>query len=150
MIERFASSAKETRELGRNLAKALRPGDLVILSGDLGAGKTTLVQGIGEGLDVEGRVTSPTYIVARVHAAAAGPDLVHVDAYRVSDDLDLETIDLDASLDQCVTVVEWGTGKVEDLSDSRLEIHLEITDQGRNISLTAVGEEWQERLGEAI
>lgn len=143
-------SAEETRKLGAALGPGLQRGDLLVLSGGLGAGKTTLVQGIAEGMGVEGRVTSPTYIIARVHPGLEGsPDLVHVDAYRVGDQLDLETIDLDATLDDAVTVVEWGAGKVEGLSDQRLEILLGFADEqepGRIITLRAVGETWLGRL----
>src|ERR1700704_5729814 len=102
------------RALGRRLAAVLRPGDLVILAGPLGAGKTTLVQGIGTGLGVRGPVTSPTFVIARVHPSlVGGPSLVHVDAYRLGDALEVDDLDLDASLAESVTVVEWGEGKVE-------------------------------------
>lgn len=112
-----------TRDLGRRLAAVLRAGDLVLLSGDLGAGKTTLTQGIGEGLGVRGQVASPTFIIARVHPSlGAGPDLVHVDAYRLGSLDEVDALDLDTSLEDSVTVVEWGTGKVEALSADRLEI----------------------------
>src|SRR5271154_2001423 len=117
---RIATDA-EMRDLGRRLAALLRAGDLVILSGPLGAGKTTLVQGIGAGLRVRGPVTSPTFVIARVHPGP-GPSLVHADAYRLGsvdevDDLDLDTAD-------AVTVVEWGRGLVEGLAEDRLEISI--------------------------
>lgn len=119
------ASAEETRAFGRALGQHLRAGDLIMLSGNLGAGKTTFTQGIGAGLGVRGRVSSPTFIVARTHPnLAGGPDLIHVDAYRVDSLEDLETLDLDSSLDQSVTVVEWGEGKTEGLSPQRLEITL--------------------------
>ena len=118
-------SAEETRALGAALGAVLAAGDLVMLSGGLGAGKTTLAQGIGEGMGVLGRVASPTFIIARVHPSGrGGPDLVHADAYRIRDLEDLETLDLDSSLDEAVTVVEWGEGKTEALSDSRLEVEV--------------------------
>ena len=86
-------------------------GDLVILSGDLGAGKTTLTQGIGAGLGVRGEITSPTFVIARVHPSlVGGPPLVHVDAYRLGGIDELDDLDLDTSLDDAVTVVEWGEG----------------------------------------
>ena len=114
-----------TRDLGRRLAAVLRAGDLVLLSGDLGAGKTTLTQGIGDGLGVRGQVASPTFIIARVHPSlGAGPDLVHVDAYRLGSLDEVDALDLDTSLEDSVTVVEWGEGKVEALSADRLEIHV--------------------------
>jgi tRNA threonylcarbamoyladenosine biosynthesis protein TsaE len=121
--------AAATRELGRRLASAVRPGDLLVLSGPLGAGKTTLTQGLGEGLGVRGRVTSPTFVLARTHR---GPvPLVHVDAYRLRDaadagrPLDLDDLDLEAALEDAVTVVEWGEGVVEHLSENRLEVQLD-------------------------
>ena len=117
--------ADATRDLGRRLAAVLRAGDLVLLSGDLGAGKTTLTQGIGAGLGVRGQVASPTFIIARVHPALGdGPDLVHVDAYRLGSLDEVDALDLDTSLEDSVTVVEWGAGKVETLSADRLEIDL--------------------------
>ncbi|MFC7406547.1 tRNA (adenosine(37)-N6)-threonylcarbamoyltransferase complex ATPase subunit type 1 TsaE [Georgenia alba] len=119
------ADAESTRDLGRRLAALLRAGDLVLLSGDLGAGKTTLVQGIGAGMDVRGQVASPTFIIARVHPALGdGPDLVHVDAYRLGSLEEVDALDLDTSLEDSVTVVEWGTGKVESLAADRLEIDL--------------------------
>lgn len=115
------------QELGRTLATVLRPGDLVLLSGELGAGKTTLTRGLGEGLGVRGAVTSPTFVIARVHPSlVGGPALVHVDAYRLGGGLDqMEDLDLDVSLPESVVVVEWGEGKVEGLSESRLEVRID-------------------------
>jgi len=120
----------------------LRAGDLVVLSGPLGAGKTALTQGIGEGLGVNGRVTSPTFVIARVHR---GPlPLVHVDAYRLRDGrLHLDDLELDEELDRAVVVVEWGEGVVEALSDSHLEIVLERhDDDSRTATVTGVGPRW--------
>ncbi|QMU72699.1 tRNA (adenosine(37)-N6)-threonylcarbamoyltransferase complex ATPase subunit type 1 TsaE [Streptacidiphilus sp. P02-A3a] len=144
------------RELGRALARLLRPGDLVLLSGELGAGKTTLTRGLGEGLGVRGAVTSPTFVIARVHPPlAAGPALVHVDAYRLGGGLDqMEDLDLDVSLPESVVVVEWGEGRVEELSDSRLEVRIERALGGdalaaddadpRTVTLTGLGERWND------
>jgi tRNA threonylcarbamoyladenosine biosynthesis protein TsaE len=117
-------TADRMRELGRRLAALLLPGDLVLLSGELGAGKTTLTRGLGEGLNVRGAVTSPTFVIARVHPSlSGGPALVHVDAYRLGGGLDeMEDLDLDVSLPESVIVVEWGEGKVEDLSEARLQV----------------------------
>ncbi|MFJ4919966.1 tRNA (adenosine(37)-N6)-threonylcarbamoyltransferase complex ATPase subunit type 1 TsaE [Streptomyces sp. NPDC088725] len=117
-------SPEQMRELGLRLAALLRPGDLVMLTGELGAGKTTLTRGLGEGLGVRGAVTSPTFVIARVHPSlAGGPALVHVDAYRLGGGLDeMEDLDLDVSLPDSVVVVEWGDGKVEELSDDRLHV----------------------------
>ncbi len=117
--------AEETRALGARLARLLRAGDLVMLSGGLGAGKTTLAQGIGAALEVRGRVSSPTFIIARVHPAlAGGPDLIHVDAYRITSLEEIDALDLDSSLERAVTLVEWGEEKVEALSPDRLEIQV--------------------------
>ncbi|MFJ8044784.1 tRNA (adenosine(37)-N6)-threonylcarbamoyltransferase complex ATPase subunit type 1 TsaE [Kitasatospora sp. NPDC096147] len=141
--------------LGKALAGLLRPGDLVMLSGELGAGKTTLTRGLGEGLGVRGAVTSPTFVIARVHPPlGAGPALVHVDAYRLGGGLDeMEDLDLDVSLPESVVVVEWGEGKVERLTDDRLEVRIEraIGADGadaeddadpRQVRLTGIGERW--------
>ena len=138
-VEVVVSTAAGMRALGRRLAALLRAGDLVILSGGLGAGKTTLTQGIGDGLGVRGPVTSPTFVIARVHpplVAAGGasrpagpgpgrpgrPALVHADAYRLGSSLELDDLDLDADTASSVTVVEWGEGLAEGLAADRLEI----------------------------
>ena len=145
-------TADETRAVGASLAHLLKAGDMVILVGDLGAGKTTLVQGLGAALGVRGRVTSPTYIVSRVHRSQEGGlDLIHVDAYRVEDDLDMETVDLEASLEDSVTVVEWGQGKADRLSADRFELTLQFDgedEDARKISLVALGGEPERRLAE--
>jgi tRNA threonylcarbamoyladenosine biosynthesis protein TsaE len=144
-------SPERMQDLGRRLAALLRPGDLVLLTGELGAGKTTLTRGLGEGLGVRGAVTSPTFVIARVHPSlAAGPPLVHVDAYRLGGGLDeMEDLDLDVSLPESVVVVEWGDGKVEELSDDRLHVviaravgHEEVLDDVRTVSLTGIGARW--------
>ena len=126
------NDADQTRALGKDLGRVLAAGDLVMLSGGLGAGKTTLTQGIGVGMGVRGRVASPTFIVARVHPnLGGGPDLIHADAYRITDLNDLETLDLDSSLDEAVTVVEWGEGKTEAMSDERLSIEVRRASGGQ-------------------
>ncbi|MGF9755310.1 tRNA (adenosine(37)-N6)-threonylcarbamoyltransferase complex ATPase subunit type 1 TsaE [Microvirga sp. 0TCS3.31] len=123
-----APDAETMRELGVRVGAGLVAGDLVVLTGELGAGKTTFTQGLGEGLGVRGGVTSPTFVIARVHPALAdGPDLVHVDAYRLGGLEELDDLDLDTSLDSAVTVVEWGAGLAEGLADSRLEVVIERT-----------------------
>ncbi len=120
------ATAAQMTALGRTLARWLRAGDLVLAHGELGAGKTTLVRGLGEGLGVRGAVTSPTFVIARVHPArTGGPPLVHVDAYRLGSLQELDDLDLDASLADSVTVVEWGEGKAEALSSDRLEVWIE-------------------------
>lgn len=126
------SDADQTRALGEDLGRVLVAGDLVMLSGGLGAGKTTLTQGIGVGMGVRGRVASPTFIIARVHPSlSGGPDLIHADAYRITDLNDLETLDLDSSLDEAVTVVEWGEGKTEAMSPERLVIDVRRAEGGQ-------------------
>ncbi|MFI9775830.1 tRNA (adenosine(37)-N6)-threonylcarbamoyltransferase complex ATPase subunit type 1 TsaE [Streptomyces sp. NPDC051956] len=136
-------------DLGRRLAKLLRPGDLVMLTGELGAGKTTLTRGLGEGLGVRGAVTSPTFVIARVHPPLGdGPALVHVDAYRLGGGLDeMEDLDLDVSLTDSVIVVEWGDGKVEDLADDRLHVVIhratgDTDDEVRSVTLRGLGVRW--------
>jgi tRNA threonylcarbamoyladenosine biosynthesis protein TsaE len=124
------------------LGRLLRAGDLVVLTGDLGAGKTTLTQGIAEGLGVRGPITSPTFVIARVHPSlVGGPDLVHVDAYRLGGFAELDDLDLDTSLEDSVTVVEWGHGLAEDLSEDRLEVTLTGEDV-RCVSLLWHGPRW--------
>ena len=141
-------NAEATSALGRRLSGVLRAGDLVILSGGLGAGKTTLTQGIGGGLDIIGAVTSPTFVIARVHRSrSGGPDLVHVDAYRVGSRLEVDDLDLDASLPDSVTVVEWGAGKVEGLASDRLVVTLaraegSTDDETRTVTVTGFGARW--------
>ncbi len=122
----LVGTADQMRGLGRTLAGVLRAGDLVVLSGPLGAGKTTLAQGIGAGLGVRGPVTSPTFVIARVHPnLGSGPDLVHADAYRLGGRAEVDDLDLDADLATAVTVVEWGAGLVEDLASSFLQVGIE-------------------------
>ena len=126
-------TAEDTMSLGAKLGQQLRAGDVVVLSGPLGAGKTVLAKGIAEALDVDGPVTSPTFVLARVHRArrSGSPALVHVDMYRLLDhasvDLlgELDSLDLDTDLDDAVVVVEWGEGIVERLSERHLDIRLE-------------------------
>ena len=120
-------TVEDTEAFGRALATNLRAGDLVILTGDLGAGKTALTRGIGAGLGVRGPITSPTFVIARVHPSVVdGPPLVHVDAYRLGGLTELDALDLDASLEESVTVVEWGHGVAESLSEDVLEVTLWI------------------------
>ncbi|MEU9623351.1 MULTISPECIES: tRNA (adenosine(37)-N6)-threonylcarbamoyltransferase complex ATPase subunit type 1 TsaE [unclassified Streptomyces] len=142
-------SPEQMQALGRRIAAVLRPGDLVMLTGELGAGKTTLTRGLGEGLGVRGAVTSPTFVIARVHPSlTGGPALVHVDAYRLGGGLDeMEDLDLDVSLPESVVVVEWGDGKVEDLSEDRLHVVIhravgDTDDERRTVTLIGVGTRW--------
>jgi len=123
-------TAAATQQLAENLAPLLRAGDLIILSGELGAGKTTFTQGLGRSLGVREGIISPTFVLVRIHPNLAdghnpgGPDLVHVDAYRLASPGEIDDIDLENTMDSAVTVVEWGVDRVEHLADSRLEIEL--------------------------
>ncbi|WP_424212246.1 tRNA (adenosine(37)-N6)-threonylcarbamoyltransferase complex ATPase subunit type 1 TsaE [Streptomyces sp. BI20] len=144
-------SPERMTAFGRELAALLGPGDLVLLTGELGAGKTTLTRGLGEGLGVRGAVTSPTFVIARVHPSlVGGPALVHVDAYRLAGGLDeMEDLDLDVSLPDSVIVVEWGDGKVEELSEDRLHVLIEravgaeeVLDDVRRITVRGLGGRW--------
>jgi tRNA threonylcarbamoyladenosine biosynthesis protein TsaE len=141
---------EDMRDLGRRLAALLRAGDLVILAGPLGAGKTTLVQGIGAGLGVRGPVTSPTFVIARVHPAVAGsgPALVHADAYRLGSIGEVDDLDLDTDAAGAVTVVEWGAGLAEVLAEDRLEIMIEPdrTGDARTVRINARGARWNGAL----
>lgn len=157
------ADADATRAFGAALAALLRAGDLVVLTGDLGAGKTTLTQGLGAGLHVRGAVASPTFVIARVHPplprpdGTTGPALVHVDAYRLGSLDEVDALDLDTSLEESVTVVEWGEGLVESLADDRLEVAL-VRPRGasapgsdaedaaagvRTVTVRARGERWR-------
>ena len=137
------ATADEMRGLGRRLAAGLRAGDLLVLSGPLGAGKTTLVQGIGDGLGVRGPITSPTFVIARVHPSLrGGPPLVHADAYRLGGAAEIDDLDLDSGTDSSVTAVEWGEGLAEGLSDDRLEIAIELSGNARTVRITGVGRRW--------
>ena len=144
----------DMRDLGRRLAALLRAGDLVILAGPLGAGKTTLVQGIGAGLGVRGPVTSPTFVIARVHPAltGSGPALVHADAYRLGSFSEVDDLDLDTDAGSAVTVVEWGTGLAEPLAEDRLEITIEPDQDGdvRTVRINGHGARWHGVLTDAV
>lgn len=124
------TTADQTHALGAALGAELERGDLLVLTGELGAGKTTLTQGLGEGLGVRAGVISPTFVLVRIHPnlpdgpRPGGPDLVHVDAYRLGSASEIDDIDLENTMDSSVTVVEWGRGRVEHLSESRLEVDL--------------------------
>jgi tRNA threonylcarbamoyladenosine biosynthesis protein TsaE len=156
LIRAELPTVDDTQAFGRSLAALLRPGDLVLLAGPLGSGKTVLAQGIGAGLRVAGSVTSPTFVIARVHRP--DPDrggtvpMVHVDAYRLGvvadpraevDDLDLEAVTGDA-----VTVVEWGEGLVEHLAEAHLLVRIDRPDggEGRVVELVGRGGDWERRL----
>ncbi|MFW7414537.1 tRNA (adenosine(37)-N6)-threonylcarbamoyltransferase complex ATPase subunit type 1 TsaE [Demequina sp. SO4-18] len=150
-----AADAEAMRALGAEvIAPMLRPGDLVILTGDLGAGKTTFTQGLGSALGVRGDVASPTFIIARTHPSLGdGPDLVHVDAYRLGSLAELDDLDLDTSLDGAVTVVEWGEDAAA-LSEDRLHLTIlrprggvvDMDDPAggtRSVRITSHGDRWE-------
>jgi tRNA threonylcarbamoyladenosine biosynthesis protein TsaE len=153
-VDLVVATAQAMRDLGERLSAYLRAGDLVVLNGLLGAGKTTLAQGIGAGLGVRGAVTSPTFVISRVHPSLrGGPDLVHVDAYRLGGSVDVDDLDLDASLADSVTVVEWGEGLVEGLATDRLDIEIlrdgakngeSIADETRTVRVRGVGARWDD------
>lgn len=159
LAEACVPTAARMRWLGRRLAGLLRPGDLIVLNGPLGAGKTTLVQGIGDGLGVRGPVTSPTFVIARIHPALrGGPALVHADAYRLSGPAEVDDLDLDADLDRSVTVVEWGGGLAEGLAPDWLEITIALGrpgtvgesdpgDEPRLVRLAGRGDRWAAAAG---
>lgn len=132
------------------MAGLLGPGDVILLTGELGAGKTTFTQGLGEGLGVRGPITSPTFVIARVHPSlVGGPALVHADAYRLGARAEMDDLDLDAEVESAVTVVEWGSGLAESLGQDRLEISLTgpggavgQADGSRQIAVRGVGPRW--------
>ncbi|NLC98044.1 MAG: tRNA (adenosine(37)-N6)-threonylcarbamoyltransferase complex ATPase subunit type 1 TsaE [Actinomycetales bacterium] len=126
-LAREVPDADAMRSLAAKVASLVAPGDVLVLTGDLGAGKTTFTQGLGEALGVRGPVTSPTFVLSRRHPnLGSGPDLVHVDAYRLGGAGELDDIDLDSTVESSVTVVEWGEGMAEQLSDSWLSINIEV------------------------
>lgn len=151
-LEAPLPDTEATVDLGRRLGPLLRAGDLIVLTGQLGAGKTTLTQGIGAALGVHGRVASPTFIIAREHAPAPGSiGLIHVDAYRLNSIAEVDSLDLDSSMAEAVTVVEWGRDLVEGLAQDRLEIDLQrprgtlthaADEPPRRAVLHAVGDRW--------
>jgi tRNA threonylcarbamoyladenosine biosynthesis protein TsaE len=141
------------RLLGERVAQLLRPGDVILAAGDLGAGKTTLTQGIGRGLGSEGRIISPTFVLSRIHPSLIGrPTLMHVDAYRLSTASELDDLDLDAAVAESITVVEWGQGIAEGLADDRLEIGIWTSeadssasgdDSERIVTIRTIGPRWR-------
>jgi len=134
--------------LGHDLARLVRPGDLIILDGELGSGKTQLTQGIGEGLHVRGDIISPTFVLARLHRPVGdGPALVHADAYRLDSRDEIDDMDLETYMPTAVTVVEWGRGLAEHLNPDRLEIEIlrspDVEDDTREVVVTPVGTRWE-------
>lgn len=142
----------DTLHFGRTLGGLLRAGDLVLLAGPLGAGKTVLAKGIAAGLGVAGRVSSPTFVIAREHRPGPegrGVPLVHVDAYRLGGNLDeLDDLDLDTELVDAVVVVEWGEGAAERLSEDHLLIRLARTEDDTRIATVVPHGSWCERVSQ--
>ncbi|MGW9403186.1 tRNA (adenosine(37)-N6)-threonylcarbamoyltransferase complex ATPase subunit type 1 TsaE [Arthrobacter sp. NPDC055585] len=164
-LEYRTASAAQTQDLAQKLGADLQAGDLLLLTGELGAGKTTFTQGLGEGLGVRPGIISPTFVLVRIHPSlGSGPDLVHVDAYRLGSSGEIDDIDLENTMDTSVTVVEWGHGLVEHLSESRLEVTLlratggeaglsgelvtdfsaEDDDEERTIRIAGYGPRWEQ------
>jgi tRNA threonylcarbamoyladenosine biosynthesis protein TsaE len=140
-------TADDMRAVGRRLGQLLRPGDLIVCVGELGAGKTTFAQGVGQGLGVTGAVTSPTFVLARAHDTAGGVPFVHADAYRlgaVADPLgELDALDLDATVAEAVTLVEWGEGLAERLAPNRVVVRMEVADgETRMVVVDGLGVRW--------
>jgi tRNA threonylcarbamoyladenosine biosynthesis protein TsaE len=137
------SSAEEMHNLGAKIGAQLIAGDLILLNGDLGAGKTVLVQGIAQSLGIEG-VTSPTFVISKSYKGVL--PLIHVDVYRLLDSgkaaLFLDDLDLDSDREKSVTVIEWGGAESARLSDQRLEITIDRSDDVRKVSFNPVGERW--------
>ena len=129
--------------LGQQLGSQLRAGDLILLNGPLGAGKTVLVQGIGSALGFTD-ITSPTFVISRIHKGA--PSLIHVDAYRLLESgnaaLYLDDLDLDTPRESAVTVIEWGGAESARLSEERLEIDIDRSEDEREVSIRAIGPRW--------
>lgn len=139
-VELDVDSAAAMVELGRLLGMRLAAGDVVILHGELGAGKTTLMRGVGEGLGVRGPITSPTFVIARRHPSlVGGPDLVHADAYRLGSAGEFDDLDLEAP--EAVVCVEWGRDRAEGLAEARLEIDITAAGDGRRVVISGVGRE---------
>jgi tRNA threonylcarbamoyladenosine biosynthesis protein TsaE len=158
LLDTTVATTDEMGALGARIAAVLRAGDLVVLTGPLGAGKTTMTRGLGTALGARGQVSSPTFVLARTHPTTAGPDLVHVDAYRLSDPVELDDLDLD--WDGSIVVVEWGRGMVDGVSDSVLDVEItrptggsdvdddldpdDVPDEPRRVVVTGTGPRWQD------
>lgn len=148
-----APTPDSLRLLAQDIGRLCVGGDVLVLSGDLGAGKTTFTQGLARGLGIDERVTSPTFVISRVHPNPTGaPALVHVDAYRLGSLGELEDLDLDADLESSVVVVEWGRGLAESLSPEGLDVVITRSDDPdddvRMVTLTSRGERWSRLLSD--
>ena len=128
--------------LGLAIAKVLRAGDLLLLNGPLGAGKTTLTRGIGEGLGAQGTVQSPTFVLARTHRTEAGPKLVHVDAYRLNSAVELDDLDIDFA--NSIVVVEWARDYIDGIAEHWLQVDInrESEDDSREVTINGIGQRW--------
>jgi tRNA threonylcarbamoyl adenosine modification protein YjeE len=161
LLDTTVATTAEMGALGARLAAVLRAGDLVVLTGPLGAGKTTMTRGLGAALGARGQVSSPTFVLARTHPTTAGPDLVHVDAYRLSDPVELDDLDLD--WDASIVVVEWGRGFVDGIADSVLDVEIiratgadataddeldpdDVPDEPRRVVVTGTGPRWADAV----
>ena len=135
------ATAEEMHQLGLQISAHLRAGDLVLVNGPLGAGKTVLAQGVGAGLGISG-ITSPTFVISRVHKAAV--PFIHVDAYRLidSENPNLYLDDLDLDIASSITFIEWGGAESARLSEDRLEISIDRTEEQRKVEITPVGPRW--------
>ena len=145
LLERQVETSDEMHELGIAIARLLRAGDLLVLTGPLGAGKTTLSRGIGEGLGATGTVSSPTFVIARTHKTVSGTDLVHVDAYRLGSAAELDDLDIDFR--NSITLIEWGSGLTDCLAADWLDIEIDRDHTGssdvRTIRILGEGARWE-------
>lgn len=134
---------EQMHQLGLAIAKVLRAGDLLLLNGPLGAGKTTLTRGIGEGLGASGTVQSPTFVLARTHRTSVGPKLVHVDAYRLNSAVELDDLDIDFA--NSIVVVEWARDYIDGIAEHwlRVDINRDASDESRIVTIAGQGERWQ-------
>ncbi|MFT4185833.1 MAG: tRNA (adenosine(37)-N6)-threonylcarbamoyltransferase complex ATPase subunit type 1 TsaE [Micrococcaceae bacterium] len=142
------ASVVQTQELAAKLGKELRAGDVLILSGDLGAGKTAFTQGLAKGMQVREGIISPTFVIARNHPSLiSGPNLVHIDAYRLNSADELYDLDIESDLEDSVLVAEWGDGFVEEFNDSYLRIMINRgmgeRDESRTIAIETHGPRWE-------
>lgn len=140
MSEFVCVSLADTQALGERIGRVLKRGDVVILNGPLGAGKTSITQGIAKGLNVRGPITSPTFVISRIHPSLSdGPSLIHVDAYRVSSLAEIDDLDIDSDLENSVLVAEWGAGKVDALIKPTCVIEMvRQDDDTRVITVTGI------------
>ncbi len=157
-VDITTADAGLTRAAAAEIGRSLAAGDVLLLSGELGAGKTTFTQGLGVGLGVRSGIISPTFVLVRIHPSVTnGPQLVHVDAYRLTSEGEVDDLDLESTLDTSVTVIEWGEGRAEHLSPNRLHIHLKRptggnltdfeadNDEPRTLCISAFGPGWKTR-----